>query len=66
MIYYALLIHFLWAVYALFVNKSINRSDAISVPWYKNALAFLLNFVLCPVGIVIAAYNEYSGEDSLL
>lgn len=57
MLYYVLAIHFLWALYAVFINKN-NK-------WHKHVLAFTVNFILCPIAIAIAAYNEYNDMRTL-
>lgn len=66
MLYYALLIHFVWALYALFVNQNINEKNGVSAKWYKNVLAFVMNFIGCPIAIAVAAFNEYNGDSTLL
>lgn len=66
MIYYILSLHLLWATYAVFVNQNINAKNGIEVAMWKNALAFVLNFIACPIAIGIAAFNEIHGVRSLL
>ena len=66
MIYYILILHFSWALYAVFVNININEKNDIEVPVWKTFLNFFFNFAFCPVAMLIAIVAEFKKQDTLL
>jgi len=66
MIYYILTLHFLWALYAVFVNVNINEKNDIEVPVWKTILNFVFNFAFAPVAMLIAIVAEFKRQDTLL
>ena len=53
-ILYIFIVHFLWAIYATVVGKRIIH-DSTSFTLF---ITFILNFLICPISIIVAIYNE--------